>query len=186
MPLAASNWFVCWIACWSVSICWSVLTSVNCAVCVRNCVLSVGDNGSWYCICATRSCKNVSSLSWLLSFVPVDDGSAVDVAEVVGVVGVVMGGMAVIVCSWSSHAHVEQRRRIGVEGWRPDDRWRGIVGGHTGAAGRRGRGGVGAVTRAVAHATVRHGERAGVDALGVEPVAQLTERVAQHLCRAFA
>ena len=72
MPLAASSWLVCWIACWSFSICWSVLTSVNCAVWVRNCVLSVGESGSWYFIWATSSCKNVFSFSWLLSFVPVD------------------------------------------------------------------------------------------------------------------
>ena len=66
-PRAPGSRSAC-VAC-SVSIFCSVSTSVNCAVCVRNCVLSAGFIGSWYFNCATSSVRNVFSLSWLLPLV---------------------------------------------------------------------------------------------------------------------
>lgn len=42
---------------------WPVLTDwsncCNCASCVTNVVLSMGWVGSWFCSCATRSCRNI-------------------------------------------------------------------------------------------------------------------------------
>src|SRR3954470_7216397 len=150
-------------------ICCSVLTCVNCAVCVRNCVLSVGASGSWYFICATSSFRKVSWFSWLLSGVTVGWLSGENP----------VGLTAVIACScwWScvrssssSHADVEQRRRLG-SGCGDGRRGLGQVGGVV-------RGGVPSRCRrlrarsarvlARSDRTVRHGELTGVHAFGAE------------------
>ncbi len=69
MLAAASTWLALWAAACSFSIRCSVSTWVNCAVWVRNCVLSAGFIGSWYFSCATSSLRNVSWLSWFASVV---------------------------------------------------------------------------------------------------------------------
>src|SRR5262249_62334414 len=47
----------------------SVCTCVNCAVCVRNCVGSAGDIGSWYFNSATSNCKKACESSVLVPVV---------------------------------------------------------------------------------------------------------------------
>ena len=183
MPLAASSWLVCWIDCWSASICCSVLTSVNSAVCVRNCVLSVGDNGSWYFIWATSSFKNVFSVDLVVAVRATRRRCVVDVD--VGVVGKV-GGMAVIVCSWwSSQAYVEQRRGSGSSGGTRDPAAAGSSGG--GAARRRspGRSGSAPSRDPGSDAAVGHGEVTGAHTSRIEGSRRSLERVAHQLGRAF-
>src|SRR3712207_2672932 len=53
-------------AAFCVAICSSFSTCVNVAVCDMNSVVLVGLLGSWYFICATRSCRNVSLPIWSL------------------------------------------------------------------------------------------------------------------------
>jgi len=46
----------------SVRIAMTCSSSLNCANCDTKVVLSVGLSGSWFCSCATRSCKNICSV----------------------------------------------------------------------------------------------------------------------------
>ena len=46
----------------SVRMAMTCSSSLNWASCETNCVLSVGFRGSWFCSCATSSCRNISSV----------------------------------------------------------------------------------------------------------------------------
>src|ERR1019366_5230594 len=46
----------------SVRMAMTCSSSLNWASCETNCVLSVGFRGSWFCNCATSSCRNISSV----------------------------------------------------------------------------------------------------------------------------
>src|SRR5262249_62428436 len=54
-PAAAAGKAFCRVC----SICVTSLSSLNCASCPTNCVGSMGLSGSWFCNCATSSCRNM-------------------------------------------------------------------------------------------------------------------------------
>src|SRR3954447_18757592 len=149
----------------SLSIFCNVSSCVNCAVCWRNCELSVGESGFWYFICATSSFRNVSLPNAL------SGGFGAAVAGVFVVLEI--GNTWVIAAPLDPYVEQRVAVRLDVLEGRGGRRRQRVV--------RFGRGGLLLGLVAVARAGVVDAEIAGAHTVGIEPGPQVVERVAHEL-----